>query len=252
MPFPTEEGDDMSDVPNNPYEAPKADVNAQASDPGPSGSLEDALAGRYDFDIGQVMREAWELTRGMKASFWGAAIIVYAIMAVFALVVASVAGKSLPLRLLTNVAFGTVSPVLFIGIIMMGVRRAAGLPINFATAFSCFDRAVPVFLAGLLTTLLTYVGLILLVIPGIYLVIAYCMTMPLIADRRLPPWQAIETSRKAVTKRWFQYFGLLLVVGLLVGLSALPLGIGLIWTAPWCINVIGVVYRRTFGVAQTA
>jgi hypothetical protein len=58
MPFPTEEGDDMSDVPNNPYEAPKADVNAQASDSGPSGSLEDALAGRYDFDIGQVMREA--------------------------------------------------------------------------------------------------------------------------------------------------------------------------------------------------
>jgi hypothetical protein len=41
------------------------------------------------------------------------------------------------------------------------------------------------------------------------------------------------------------------VVGLLVGLSALPLGIGLIWTAPWGINVIGVVYRRTFGVAQT-
>lgn len=241
----------MSDVPNNPYEAPKADVNAQAVDSGPSGSLEDALAGRYDFDIGQVMREAWELTRGMKASFWGAAIIVYVILVVFALIAGGMAGKSLPLRFLTNVAFGTVSPVLFIGIIMMGVRRAAGLPISFSTAFSCFDRAVPVFLAGLLTTVLTYIGIILLIIPGIYLAIAYCMTMPLIADRRLPPWQAMETSRKAITKRWFPYFGLLLVVGLLVGLSALPLGIGLIWTAPWAINVIGVVYRRTFGVAQT-
>ena len=241
----------MSDVTNNPYEAPKADVNAPAVQPGPSGSLEDALAGRYDFDIGQVMREAWNLTRGMKASFWGAAVIVYAIMIVFALVAGSVAGKSMPLRLLTNIAFGTVSPVLFIGIIMMGVRRAAGLPINFATAFSCLDRVVPVFLAGLLTTLLTYIGLILLIIPGIYLVIAYCMTMPLIADRRLGPWQAIETSRKAVTKRWFQYFGLLIVVGLLVMVSAIPLGIGLVWTAPWAVNVIGVVYRRTFGVAQT-
>jgi len=78
------------------------------------------------------------------------------------------------------------------------------------------------------------------------------MTIPLIADRRLQPWQAMETSRKAVGKRWFPVFGLLLVVGLLVGLSAIPLGIGLIWTAPWAINVIGVLYRRAFGVAQTA
>jgi len=65
----------MSDVTNNPYEAPKADVNAQEVAVGPSGSLEDALAGRYNFEIGDVMREAWSLTRGMKASFWGAAVV---------------------------------------------------------------------------------------------------------------------------------------------------------------------------------
>ena len=106
-------------------------------------------------------------------------------------------------------------------------------------------------LAGLITTLLIYIGFILILIPGMYLAIAYCMTMPLIADRRLTPWQAIETSRKAVTKRWFSFFGLFLVVGLVIFGSALTLGIGLIWTAPWSINVIGVAYRRTFGVVQT-
>lgn len=242
----------MSDVTNNPYEAPKADLNAQAVQSGPSGSLEDALAGRYDFDIGQVMSEAWSLTRGMKASFWGAAFIVYAIFFVLALVAASVAGKSGLMQFIPSIVLGTVGPVLFIGLIMMGVRRAAGLPISFATAFSCLDRAVTVFLASLLTTLLTYIGFFLIIIPGIYLAIAYCMTMPLIADRRLTPWQAIETSRKAVTKRWFQYFLLVLVVGLVVFASALPLGIGVIWTAPWAINVVGVVYRRTFGVVQTS
>ena len=241
----------MSDVTNNPYEAPKADVNAQVIDPGPSGSLEDAVAGRYDFDIGQVMREAWELTRGMKGSFWGAAVIVYAIMIVFALVAGAMTGHSIVLRFVTNIAFGTVSPVLLIGIIMMGVRRAAGLPVSFATAFSCFDQWVTVFLAGLITTFLTYLGIILLVLPGLYLAIAFCMTMPLIADRRLAAWQAIETSRKAVSKRWFKFFGLLIVVGLVIFASAIPLGIGVIWTAPWAINVVGVVYRRTFGVAQT-
>jgi hypothetical protein len=242
----------MVDVTSNPYDPPKADVNAQVLAVGASGSLEDALAGRYDFDIGQVMREAWNLTKGMKASFWGAAFIVYAIFFVLALVAASLAGKSGIMQFIPSIVLGTLGPVLFIGLVMMGVRRAAGLPISFATAFSCIDRALTVFLASLLSTFLTYVGLVLIIIPGIYLAIAYCMTMPLIADRRLTPWQAIETSRKAVTKRWFQYFGLFIVVGLLVIASALPLGIGLIWTAPWSINVIGVVYRRTFGVAQTS
>jgi len=241
----------MSDVTNNPYEAPKADVNLPAVVAGPSGSLEDALAGRYDFDIGEVMREAWSLTSGMKASFWGAAVIVYAISFILALVGGSVGGKSGIAQFIPSIVLGTLGPVLFIGLVMMGVRRAAGLPISFATAFSCFDRALTVFLASLLTTLLTYIGLVLIIIPGIYLATAYCMTMPLIADRRLPAWQAIETSRKAVTKRWFQYFGLMLVVGLVVLVSAIPLGIGVIWTAPWAINVVGVVYRRTFGVAQT-
>ena len=242
----------MSENPTNPYEPPKADVNAQAIPPGPSGSLEDAVAGRWDFEIGQVMSEAWALTRGMKASFWGAALVVYGILIVMGLIGGAVAGKSVAVSVVTNVLMGAVGPILFIGILMMGIRRAAGLPINFSTAFSCFDRAVPAFVAGLLTTVLTYIGILLLIIPGIYLGIAYCMTMPLIADRRLQPWQAMETSRKAVGKRWFQVFGLLLVVGLLVGLSAIPLGIGLIWTGPWVINVIGVLYRRAFGVAQTA
>ena len=241
----------MSDVTNNPYEAPKADVNAQAVAVGPSGSLEDALAGRYNFEIGDVMREAWSLTRGMKASFWGAAVVVYAILIVLALVAASLAGKGRVTQFIPSILLGALGPVLFIGIIMMGVRRAAGLPVSAATAFSCLDRALTVFLASLITTLLMYIGFILILIPGIYLAIAYCMTMPLIADRRLTPWQAIETSRKAVTKRWFTFFGLMLVVGLVIFGSALALGIGLIWTAPWSINVIGVAYRRTFGVAQT-
>jgi hypothetical protein len=45
---------------------------------------------------------------------------------------------------------------------------------------------------------------------------------------------------------------LLIAMGLVIFASAIPLGIGLIWTAPWSVNVFGVTYRRMFGVAQTA
>lgn len=241
----------MSEVIGNPYEAPKADVNAQAFAPGPSGSVEDAVAGRYDFEIGQVMSEAWDLTRGMKASFWGAAAVVYALFLVLALIVGAVAGKSVVIRVFMNIVTGAISPVLMMGLLLIGIRRAVGLPISAGTAFGCLDRAVPAMIAGILTTVLTYVGLALLAIPGIYLAIAYIMTMPLIVDRRLPPWQAMETSRRALSKHWFKFFGLMILMGLIILVSAIPLGIGLVWTAPWSVNVFGVAYRRTFGVAQT-
>ena len=191
------------------------------------------------------------ITKGIKGSFWGAALIFYAIAFVAAFVGGYIFGHNMIGRVALNILVAAASSILGVGVAMMGVRRAAGLPIDFSTAFSYFDRALNVFLAMLLSTLLIYVGLALLLIPGVYLAIAYCMTLPLIGDRKLGPWQAIETSRKAVSKRWFQFFGLFLVVGLLVVVSAIPLGIGLIWTAPWSINVIGVVYRRAFGVAQT-
>jgi uncharacterized membrane protein len=242
----------MDDTTSNPYQAPKADLNAQEVNPGASGSLDDALAGRYNFEIGDVMREAWGMTSGMKSSFWGGAILLYLAYMAAALIGALVFKNSAALRMVFNILLGALAPVLFIGLVAMGIRRAAGLRVAFDTAFGSFDKAGTAFIAGLLNTLLTYIGLILLIIPGIYLATAYCMSLPLIVDRKFTPWQALETSRKVVTKRWFQYFGLMLVVGLLVFLSAIPLGIGLIWTAPWAINVIGVVYRRTFGITQTA
>ena len=62
----------------------------------------------------------------------------------------------------------------------------------------------------------------------------------------------METSRKSLTHKWFRIFGLYLVVGLIVAVSALPLGIPLIWTFPWALMVMGVLYRRIFGAAGDA
>jgi uncharacterized membrane protein len=240
----------------NPYQAPKADLDVVAPAVA-GGSLQDALAGRYDFQIGEVMSEAWRLTKGFKASFWGAAVLIYLValiplMLVGALMgtVAGAGGKpNLLVQIVLNLVMATLIAPLTMGMFMMAIKRAAGMPVTFSVAFSYFKKAPVAILAGLLVTLLTYVGLALLVLPGIYLGLAYAMTMPLIADRDLPAWQAMETSRKSLTHKWFRIFGLYLLVGLLVGLSALPLGIPLIWTVPWATLVIGVLYRRIFGVA---
>jgi hypothetical protein len=239
--------------PRNPFEPPRAALEGPAP-VGAAGSLEDAVAGRYDFTIGEVMSEAWGLVKGFKGSFWGAAFVIYGVLIVATLVWSAISfalfGREHG-QIINAIVNGIISAFmtpLLVGILAMAIRRAAGLPVSFSMAFAYLGKAPVMIGAGLLTTLLTYVGIVLLVIPGIYLSVAYGMTLPLLAFNNLGVWRAMETSRKTVTHKWWRVFGLYLCVGLLVGLSALPLGIPLIWTFPWAILVMGVLYRRMFGI----
>ena len=67
----------------NPYEPPRAELDVAPATGVLAPSLQDAIAGRYDFNVGDVMDEAWRLVKGMKATFWGAAIVVGLIYLVF-------------------------------------------------------------------------------------------------------------------------------------------------------------------------
>ncbi len=64
------------------------------------------------------------------------------------------------------------------------------------------------------------------------------------------PWQALETSRKAVTKRWFSLFGLYVVLTLITVVAMIPLTLGLIWTVPLFFIATGIVYRNMFSCEE--
>ena len=53
------------------------------------------------------------------------------------------------------------------GINMVGIRRAADQPLNFNEIFSHFGRTVPLIITAVVMMLLIYLGMILLLIPGI-------------------------------------------------------------------------------------
>jgi hypothetical protein len=234
----------------NPYQPPKAPLDAERPIGSSGGSFEDAIAGRYDFRIGEVMGEAWELVSGFKGPFWAAAILFYGLVLALTFGWRAVFGNgpNFVVRMLVQAILGALMTPLGVGLIGMAVRRAARQPVKFSMAFAYLDRAPVFIVAGFLVTALTYVGLVLLVIPGIYLSIAWGMTFPLLAFSQLKPWDAMEASRQAITHHWWRVFFLYLTVGILTGLSALALLIPLIWTAPWALLVLGVLYRRMFGV----
>jgi uncharacterized membrane protein len=122
------------------------------------------------------------------------------------------------------------------------------VPISAGSIFGYFSKMFSLLLTMILMYIMVLIGFLLLVLPGIYLAVAYYMAMPLVVEKGMSPWQALETSRKAITHRWFSVFGLFFIMSLILFVSAIPLGLGMIWTLPMLIIAFGILYRNMFGV----
>ncbi len=96
---------------------------------------------------------------------------------------------------------------------------------------------------SLLTQVLIAIGLIALVIPGIYLAVGYLFAIQMSIFGGLDPWSAMEWSRKLITRNWWRFLGLLLVLVILNLLGILLAGIGLLLTIPLTFLVLYVVFE---------
>ncbi len=117
------------------------------------------------------------------------------------------------LSMVAGLAYLILGGVLAGGFCLACLRRMRGEPAAVGDVFAGFKLCfVPLMLGGLLTKVLTQIGLMLCLFPGIYLLVAWVFTLPLIADKRMEFWSAMELSRKVVTRVWFQIALLLFIV----------------------------------------
>lgn len=254
-----------------PYAAPGSELLEQAT-PGQAPSIPEALNRGYDFSIFELLGEAWRKTKGTKGLIWGGFFVYVGIMigaqiALYLLTLvlglgafglaalgggegAAVAGAAgiLLITLFSSLVTLALSYPFMAGFNMIGIRQAAGQPLRFAELFSHFNRTLPLLGAGILMSVALVIGYLLFVLPGIYLSFALVLTIPLVVERKLSPWQAMRVSCQAINKHWFKVFFLFLAMSILLWISMLPLGLGLIWTLPMFIVMMGVLYNRIFGV----
>ncbi len=138
-----------------------------------------------------------------------------------------------------------------IGFVMVCIKIAVDQPRQPTDIFNYFSYLGKLLATYVVMYVLILIGFCLLILPGIYLAVSYYYALPLVVEKNLNVWQALEASRKAVTHVWFKVFGLFLLLGLICVLAIIPLGIGLIWALPLTMIAYGVVYRNIFGVEQT-
>ena len=206
------------------------------------------MSANSDWSIGEVLKTANEKQVGFKLNYVIAIIIYGAISMVITLVQEASVGVEGDLAAsLVEIIVTLILFPLGVGLGLLGIRRAAGKETLVSTLWEPYSHAIPLIVMFALMAVLIVAGFFLLVLPGIYLLIAYSFAPYLIVEKNMGVWQALETSRKAITQYWWRYFGLMLVAVLLIIIGAIPLLIGLIWMLPIVAIATGEVFAKTFG-----
>ena len=69
-----------------------------------------------------------------------------------------------------------------------------------------------------------------------------------VLDKRMNFWPALEASRKLISKKWFSFLGLAVLLVLTNLGGAFALGIGLLVTIPWTYCIIVAAFEDIVGL----
>lgn len=208
----------------------------------------------YDFDVMETIKVGFNSIEGVKGTFI-AAFVIYVVIAIAVQIILGMIFPSPPppaepnyinQLIVTILSYPVLMP-LMAGIMMLAIKYARDESIEFKSMFEYYHMTGKLALAAILIYIMTIIGFLLLILPGIYLTIAYVFTLPLIADKGMDVWEAMELSRKTVTKHWFKMFFVMLLLGIIMGLGVLTLGLGLIWAVPLMfVTLYGLLYPLIF------
>jgi len=239
------------------YATPEADLAQDIDANRAGGNIDDAVAGNFEVNMLETLGEAWRGLKGFKLKCL-VALLLYTVIFIVAMIVFGVVvnliqatGADQSVAAILSIVFQLVVTVMALpmslAVLIMAMRHANNKSVSAGEIFKHYGVVGGLFLAYLMLTIFIMVGFILLVIPGIYLMIAYVFAMPLIVEKKMGAWRALETSRRASTRVWFRLFGLMMLISLINMLGMITV-IGWIWTVPWTILAISMVYQKMFGV----
>jgi hypothetical protein len=234
------------------------------------GSIEESLQGQYTIDVSSVLKEAWQLTLRTRIAINVGLlfILIFAVIISFAISnsmggIEEVIKDPQSSTLLNIVIVLIISPFL-VGVEMMGVFHAVGLKTNSKMIFSFLKRGSWVAVCALLTSVLTSIGMSLLILPGIYLSAAFSLALPLVVEKNLSPLKALILSLKVTRFQWSKLVAIYALLFIALFMSLLPLAIlaqtqlsvigviiflvALTFIAPLFYNVKGILYREIFGM----
>lgn len=206
--------------------------------------LQSTLDGQYQFEIKSVFTRANSLVKQHFSSLVQACVLIFLALVIMALIMQSIQDS---FQAVFQIAVILVIAPLQTGLYMMGVSAARNQHVRVFDLFKYLPLTIVLALTHLITIILTQLGTVLFIIPGIYMVVASTFALILVADRQLTAVSAIILSCRVVNRYFWQMLTLLAIFLVLVLVSILTFGFGLIWVMPLYFCAIGVLYEDMLG-----
>jgi uncharacterized membrane protein len=203
-----------------------------------STKLETLLNRNYEIKIGEYISKGLEVFKQCFGSMIGFFFLTFAITLVLGFI-----------PILGNIATTLIVAPLMAGFTFVGLAVIRKQPYVFKDFFKGLSNKyfLQIFLISLVGGAITALGFLLLIIPGIYIAVSYSFAVQIAIDWELDFWEALEASRKLISKNWFSMFGFILVLTLINMAGILLLGVGIIFTAPLTICALLVAYDDILG-----
>jgi serine/threonine protein kinase len=199
--------------------------------PAPAVSADELLGRDYALNIRHCLSRGWAL---LRSDFWplvGMSAFVLAVLSAISSSGAMWSPGNLSIK--TSILGALLTGPLLGGLYMYFLKTIRGEPAGVEALFTGFRQPLPhLVMAGFLTALLMVLGFVCLVLPGIYLLVAWKFTFPLVVDKGFDFWTAMRVSRKIISKHWWKFFGFTMILALINLLGIACLIVGIFITAP--------------------
>ena len=185
-------------------------------------ALERLINEGYEFKLQNYINDGFALFKKNIGGFAGFYAILFSVFFVVGLIFGDYA------TFITNL----LQPILVAGALIVANDIYRGKSPDFLRFFDGFKHFLGLFILSLVSGLLIVVGIIFLIVPGIYLAVSYSFANMFVIFLGYEFWPAMELSRQIITKNWWQFFGFLIIIGLINIGGLLACGVGVIFTAP--------------------
>ncbi len=193
--------------------------------------FEDLINSDYQISIGKWMHTGWEIFK-------------------------SNSGPSIAFSVLGGICYILINFIPFAGMfvlypfiagfIIMSLMFFQKQTPEFKNYFWGFRHFLPLLVFSVVSMMFISIGILLLVVPGIYLSIAYLFSPYLIVEKNLDYWPAMEISRKKVNKQFWGLLGFSGVILMINIIGCIPFFLGLFITIPLSTCMVTAAYKDIF------
>ncbi len=204
--------------------------------------FQDNLDNGYYFNFGQYFERAWQIFTSNIGLFVTYSVVYIAITGINFFISYRIPYGFHVLNLV-------VTPPLIAGF-HIGFYYANHNKLSFDKFFKGFNFFMPLFLFSIVSSIFIILGFFAFIIPAIYLSVAYLFTTFFIVFHEKDFWEAMELSRKIITKNWFAFLGFGIIMGLISLAGAMFMIVGALFTLPFSYALIYAAFEDIVGIDE--